>query len=135
MTIFRGEGVPLHPVDPNSFIGPAQVKKLADNSDSTPVVVYHVEFEPGSRTNWHRHSGPQWLLITQGRIRIQTRGDAPQDVLAGDAVMIAPGEQHWHGAAPSHRGVHLAVNVDVTTEWLEPVSDEDYGQEAAPTRR
>ena len=25
------------------------------------------------------------------------------------------------------RGVHLAVNVNVKTEWLEPVSDEDYG--------
>ena len=24
-------------------------------------------------------------------------------------------------------GVHLAVNVDATTEWLEPVSDEQYG--------
>ena len=127
MKIFRGEGVPRQRVDPNSFIGAAHVKKLADNSDGTPVIVYHVEFEPGGRTNWHVHSGPQWLLITAGRIRIQKWGEAPQDVSDGDAVMIAPGEKHWHGAAPGQRGVHLAVNVDVMTEWLESVSDEDYG--------
>jgi quercetin dioxygenase-like cupin family protein len=126
MQIFRGDAVPHQQVDPRSFVGPAHVKKLADNADSTPVIAYHVEFEPGSRTNWHLHSGPQWLLITEGRIRIQIWGEAPHEVSAGDAVMVAPGERHWHGAAPGHRGVHLAVNVDVTTEWLEPVSDEEY---------
>ena len=128
MKIFRGDGVPRQQVDPKTFIGPAQVKKLAEHAEPTPVIVYHVEFEPGARTNWHLHSGPQWLLITEGRIRIQKWGDAAQEVDAGGAVMIAPGEKHWHGAAPGRRGVHLAVNLDVMTEWLEPVDDEDYGR-------
>ena len=126
MKIFRGAGVPRQQVDPKSFVGTAHVKKLADNSDSTPVIVYLVEFESGARTNWHIHSGAQWLLITDGRIRIQKWGEAAQEVTAGDAVMIAPGEKHWHGAAPGERGVHLAVNVDVMTEWLESVTDDDY---------
>ncbi len=126
MKIFRGDVVPRQPVDPTSFVGTAQAQKLAEAQDGTPVVVYRVEFEPGARTNWHRHSGAQWLLIVEGRIRIQKWGAAPQEVGAGDAVMIAPGEKHWHGAAPGARGVHLAVNVNATTEWLEPVSDEDY---------
>jgi quercetin dioxygenase-like cupin family protein len=126
MKVFRGDDVPRQRVDPKSFIGSAHVKKLADNSDSTPVTVYQVEFEPGARTNWHLHSGPQWLLITEGRIRIQKWGEAPQEISAGDAVMIAPGEKHWHGAAVGERGAHLAVNIDVMTEWLESVSDADY---------
>ena len=128
MKIFLGAGVPRQQVDSKSFVGSAYTKKLADNSDSTPVIVYHVEFEPGARTNWHLHSGPQWLLITEGRIRIQKWGEAPQEVGAGDTVMIAPGEKHWHGAAPGHRGVHLAVNIDMMTEWLESVSDSDYNR-------
>jgi quercetin dioxygenase-like cupin family protein len=45
---------------------------------------------------------------------------------AGDAVVIGPGEKHWHGAAPGRTGTHLAVNVNFTTEWLEPVSDAQY---------
>ena len=128
MKIFRGEGVPRQRVDPKSFIGSAHVKKLAEHSEGIPVIVYHVEFEPGARTNWHLHSGPQWLLITEERIRIQKWGEAAQEVGVGDAVMIAPKEKHWHGAAPGQRGVHLAVNVDVMTEWLESVTDEEYGR-------
>jgi quercetin dioxygenase-like cupin family protein len=65
-------------------------------------------------------------LITEGRIRVQSWGEAAYDVSVGDAVVFAPGEKHWHGAVAGGRGVHLAVNVNVKTEWLEPVSEEDY---------
>jgi quercetin dioxygenase-like cupin family protein len=58
---------------------------------------------------------------------VQRWGEPPQDVGVGDAVVIPPGEKHWHGAVPGERAVHLAVNVNATTEWLEPVSDEQYG--------
>ena len=126
MKIFRGADVPSQLADPQSFVGRAHTQRLAGADDGVPVVVYRVEFEDGGRTNWHAHSGPQWLLIVEGRVRIQNWGELPQQVDAGDAVMIAPGEKHWHGAAPGSRGVHLAVNVNVTTEWFEPVSDQQY---------
>src|SRR5580658_5980775 len=119
MRVFRGDKVPPRLADPMSFVGSAQTKKLADGQDGTPVVVYQVAFDPGGRTNWHSHSGAQWLLIIGGRIRVQKWGEAPQEVGSGDAVLIAPGEKHWHGAAPDGSGVHLAVNVDAMTEWLE----------------
>ena len=83
MKIFRGGGVPRQQVDPKSFIGSAHVKKLAEHSDGIPVIVYHVEFESGARTNWHLHSGPQWLLVTEGRIRIQKWGEAALEVTPG----------------------------------------------------
>jgi quercetin dioxygenase-like cupin family protein len=126
MKIFRGAQIPWETADPNTFGGQAQVKRLASNDDGVPVVVYRVEFEAGGRTNWHVHSGAQWLMILAGQVRIQRWGEAPHDVVAGDAVLISPGDKHWHGAAPSGPGVHIAVNVNVTTEWLEPVSDDQY---------
>jgi quercetin dioxygenase-like cupin family protein len=86
-----------------------------------------VRFENGGRTNWHVHSGPQWLFIVEGRVRVQRAGAAAEDVSAGDAVLFAPNEKHWHGACPGSIGVHLAMNVNATTQWLEPVSDKDYG--------
>ena len=45
---------------------------------------------------------------------------------AGDAVVFAPGEEHWHGAVPGSSGAHIAVNVDVQTTWLEAVSQIEY---------
>ena len=76
--------------------------------------------------HWLGYSGWRWLLILEGAIRVQRWGDAPQDVAQGDAVVIPPGEKHWHGAVPGGRGVHLALNINVTTKWLEPVDEDDY---------
>lgn len=64
--------------------------------------------------------------MIEGRIRAQTWGEPAVEASAGDALLIAPAEKHWHGAAPDAGGAHLAVNIAVTTEWLEPVSDSDY---------
>jgi quercetin dioxygenase-like cupin family protein len=126
MKIFRAGDVPAHFADPKSFVGLAQTKRLAEADDGTPVVVYRVTFEAGSRTNWHTHSGAQWLMILEGRIRIQRWGDPLHEVGAGDAIVIAPGEKHWHGAAPDTPGIHLAINIDARTDWLEAVSDDQY---------
>ena len=127
MKLFRGTESIFRVADSSSFVGLAQTKLLASSDEGTPVHVYHVQFESGARTNWHRHSGVQWLFVVEGRIRVQTEGTTAQDVESGDAVVFAPGEKHWHGAVPGSRGVHLAVNVDAQTTWLEPVSEEDYG--------
>ncbi|MFN7913974.1 MAG: cupin domain-containing protein [Vicinamibacterales bacterium] len=136
MQIFRGAEAPFRPADPNSFVGAAHTKLLASSGEATPVHVYHVQFPDGARTNWHRHSGPQWLFVTEGRIKIQTEGNAPQELSVGDAVVFSPGEKHWHGAVPGERGVHIAVNVNAQTTWLEPVADETYaGQQASGNRQ
>jgi quercetin dioxygenase-like cupin family protein len=46
-------------------------------------------------------------------------------------VNIPAGVKHWHGAAPDSWFQHLAIEVPSEggrNEWLEPVSDEDYGK-------
>src|SRR5262247_2866396 len=126
MRIFRSSDAPVGPVDPATFIGRATVQRLAHDETGVPVGVYRVTFSDGARTNWHRHTGPQWLFIVEGRVRVQKWGEPAQEVTVGDAVVIHPGEKHWHGAAPGGRGAHIAVNVNATTEWLEPVSEADY---------
>ena len=126
MTIFRGNESPFRAVDAKSFVGPAETKMLASGEEGTPVHVYHVRFASGGRTNWHTHSGPQWLLVTEGRIRVQREGYPAEDVASGDAILIPPGEKHWHGAVPGATGVHLAVNINAKTDWLEPVTDHEY---------
>ena len=47
----------------------------------------------------------------------------------GDCINIPTGVKHWHGAAPDECFSHLAIEVpgeNSSTEWLEPVSDEEY---------
>jgi len=126
MRIFRSSAAPTNPVDPHTFFGAGTMQRLAESAEAIPVGVYRVSFEEGGRTNWHRHSGPQWLFVVEGRIRIQREGELAQDLDTGDAVVFAPNEKHWHGSVPGATGTHLAVNVDVTTTWLEPVSEAEY---------
>jgi quercetin dioxygenase-like cupin family protein len=127
MKIFRSTSTPSEPGDSDTFTGAVIRTTLASDKAGTPVNVYRVAFEPGARTHWHTHDGPQWLLVVEGRIRLQKLGEPVQEAEVGDAVVIPPGEKHWHGATPGTRGVHLAVNVNASTNWMEPVTDLQYG--------
>src|SRR5262245_7514055 len=127
MKLLAGEKVPFEPVDPRNFVGSARVKKLPMVEDGKQsVIVYLVDFDAGARTNWHRHSAPQLLLVKEGRGLVQKWGEPVRAIAAGDAVAIEPDEKHWHGAAPETRMAHFAVNLTLTTVWLEPVSDDQY---------
>jgi quercetin dioxygenase-like cupin family protein len=127
MKQFQGDAAAFGPADPKNFVGSARVKKLPMVEDGAQsVIVYLVEFEAGGRTNWHRHSAPQLLLVKDGRGLVQKWGEPVQTISAGDAICIEPGEKHWHGAGPDTKMAHFAVNLTLTTDWLEPVSDDQY---------
>jgi quercetin dioxygenase-like cupin family protein len=91
------------------------------------LTVNSVFFTPGARTHWHRHGAGQLLVVTSGQGLISTRAGEPEPIQVGDTVWIPPGEEHWHGAGPDTYLLHIAVSL-ATTEWLEPVSDADYGR-------
>ena len=75
--------------------------------------------------------GGQILLVTAGRGWYQEWGEAPRALRPGDVVNIPPNVKHWHGAATDSWFAHLAFEVpseNASNEWLEPVTDEEYGQ-------
>jgi quercetin dioxygenase-like cupin family protein len=82
-------------------------------------------FTPGARSAWHCHPAGQMLHVTEGAGLVQSRGGTREEIRAGDTVTTAPGEWHWHGAAPGAFMVHLAVT-DGTTEWATQVTDAEY---------
>lgn len=89
-----------------------------------------VTFEPGARTAWHTHPLGQTLLVTSGLGRAQREGGPVEEIRPGDIVWFEPGEKHWHGAAPHCAMTHVAIaemKDGKAVDWLEPVSDEQYG--------
>ncbi len=108
------------------FIGQSYLSMLSREQ----VKIANVTFEPGCRNNWHiHHNGGQILLCTAGRGYYQEWGKEPQELHPGDVVNIAPEVKHWHGAAKDSWFAHIAVEVPgASNEWLEPVSDEEYGK-------
>ena len=111
------------------FTGTVRMDPLFDPAEPGRVAGVSVTFEPGARTAWHTHPLGQTLIITAGSGRVR-RWDGPiERVHPGDVVRFAPGEKHWHGAAPTTAMSHIAIYefLDGTgVEWLEHVSDEQY---------
>jgi len=71
--------------------------------------------------------------VLSGLGRAQSRGGPVRELRPGDAVWFAPGEEHWHGAAPTVAMAHLAIQKALDgspVDWLEPVADADYGAAA-----
>ena len=126
MHFFQDAHLEWEPADPAHFTGSARVKRVGAVPGEAPVKLYRVAFEPGARTNWHAHSGPQLLYIVEGRCRVQTWGEPVVEASPGDTVYIEPGEKHWHGAALDEGTVHMAINVNAQTTWMERVTDEAY---------
>jgi quercetin dioxygenase-like cupin family protein len=88
-----------------------------------------VTFEPGARTAWHTHPLGQTLIVTAGCGWTQREGEAVQEIHPGDVVWFAPGERHWHGAAPTTAMTHIALQERLegkAVDWMEKVSDEQY---------
>lgn len=106
-----------------TFTGNVWADPVLPSTDG--VVINTIVFTPGARTHWHHHERGQILQITGGEGYVCAAGGAPQLVRAGDIVWTPPGERHWHGATPTTTMSHTAVSLG-TTEWAEPVADDEY---------
>jgi quercetin dioxygenase-like cupin family protein len=70
------------------------------------------------------------LIVTAGTGWVQQEGGTRRVIRTGDVVWTPPGVKHWHGAAPSMSMTHLAIQEahdGKNVEWMEHVSDEQYG--------
>jgi len=111
------------------FTGTVRVDPLFTAPDPARVAGTHVTFEPGARTAWHTHPLGQTLIVTSGSGRVQRWGGPIEEIHPGDVVWFAPGEKHWHGAAPTTAMAHIAIQERLDGKvvgWLEHVADEQY---------
>ena len=76
----------------------SRVAPTSENDAVFNAPIGNVTFEPGARTNWHKHSGGQILLVIAGEGRYQERGKPAQVTRKGDVVRIASNVEHWYGA-------------------------------------
>lgn len=107
------------PADERNFVMPALTQRLLGGGEDRPVRLYRVTFREGARTYWHSHDDVQVLFGIAGTCVVVDRDGGRLLLERGDAVVIDPGEEHWHGAAPGTGGEHLAINLGTETTWLE----------------
>ena len=116
------------------FTGTTYLTMLSENDPVFNCPIGNVTFEPGARTNWHKHTGGQILLVLAGEGLFQIRGQDARVIKKGDIVRIPPDVDHWHGASPKSWMTHISIEPNVPgnqATWLEPVADADYDAASA----
>jgi quercetin dioxygenase-like cupin family protein len=114
------------------FTGTVYVDTVAA---AAPLGAAAVHFTPGARTAWHTHPLGQTIWVTEGVGLCQREGGPIEVIRPGDRVFFEPGENHWHGAAPTRFMTHIAMQLadesGSPVTWGEHVSDEDYDKAPA----
>ncbi|MFS8148180.1 cupin domain-containing protein [Rhizobium sp. BR 249] len=111
------------------FTGRVRIDPLFSVTDAARAAGASVTFEPGARTAWHTHALGQTLIVTAGCGRVQREGGPVEEIRPGDVVRFAPGERHWHGAAPTTAMTHIAIQEQLdgkVVDWMEHVTDTEY---------
>ncbi|KMM95136.1 (R)-mandelonitrile lyase [Pseudomonas lini] len=114
----------------SNFVGTVRVDPLFAARPPSRVTAGAVTFQPGARSAWHTHPAGQNLIVTSGVGWIQQEGGEKIVIKPGDVIWTPPGVKHWHGATNSTGMTHLAIQEvqdGKNVEWLEPVTDEQYG--------
>ncbi|WP_316739040.1 cupin domain-containing protein [Pedobacter aquatilis] len=113
----------------SNFTGKVSVKMLTSAENPLDCTMGNVSFQPGARTNWHKHPGGQILMITEGTAFYQERGKPKRLIRKGEVVTCLPNVEHWHGASKDSAMTHLAVGPNTDkgkVVWLEKVGDDVY---------
>jgi quercetin dioxygenase-like cupin family protein len=120
----------LAPADQST--GDVYLDMIGSPSDASRLGAAVVHFTPGARSTWHTHPHGQTIWVSEGVGLCQREGGPVEMIRAGDRVFFEPGENHWHGTAPTrfmaHVAIHLADNDGNFDAFGERVSDEQYGQ-------
>ena len=114
----------------DNFSGTAWLQNLVSADSINQNSVGSVTFEPGARTNWHLHPGGQIILAIEGEGYYQEKGEVKRILRKGDVVKCPANIPHWHGASVDKTFIQVAITgrENGPTEWLDPVTDEEYHQ-------
>ena len=74
-----------------TFAGDVWVDSIYAGPSQEQARLAVVRFAPCARSHWHSHRLGQVLHILDGTVI---------EAHPGDTIYTAPGEEHWHGAAP-----------------------------------
>lgn len=114
------------------FTGDVYLDTVAAPTAPARAAAALVHFTPAARTAWHTHPLGQTIYVTEGVGRCQRAGGPIEEIRPGDRVFFAPGENHWHGAAPDRFMTHIAIqeadDSGSPVTWGRHVTDEEYGQ-------
>ena len=129
MEIKKGRLASIHQRTRDWFTGTVRIDPLFTAADTGPVAGRQRHLRAGRADGLAHASARPDLIVTSGAGRAERWGGPIEELRPGDVVWFAPGEKHWHGAAPTTALTHIAIQEQLDgkmVEWLEQVSEEQY---------
>ena len=129
MEIKRIDSQPTRKGPAEWFTGSVRIQPIFDSPEPARARGASVTFEPGARTAWHSHPLGQTLIVTSGLGWAQREDGPIEEIRPDDVVWFAPNEKHWHGATPTTKMTHIAIQEALggkAVDWMEHVSDAEY---------
>ena len=83
-------------------------QEILESGDSNDFTFGIRSFDAGARTKFHKHSGDQILIITEGVGSVGTDNET-LSIVEGDVVLIPAGENHFHGAPDATSMAHITI--------------------------
>ena len=81
---------------------------ILESEDSSDFSFGIRGFDAGARTKFHKHTGDQILIITDGTGAVGTDNET-LTVVEGDVILIPAGENHFHGAPDATSMAHITI--------------------------
>ena len=81
---------------------------ILESEDSSDFSFGIRAFDAGARTKFHKHTGDQILIITDGTGAVGTDNET-LTVVEGDIILIPAGENHFHGAPDATSMAHITI--------------------------
>lgn len=123
MTVWRAsEGIATAPAGVST--GPFEVQMLLSSRTDGEMAAMRAFVPAGVITHWHSHPRGQLLHVLDGAGLVQRDGGDIVEVRTGDSIWFAPGEKHWHGAAPESAFSYISIQPvkdGIAAHWMEPV--------------
>jgi quercetin dioxygenase-like cupin family protein len=92
----------------------APISIVTENGRPSTLLVQSLTLKPGSSSGWHTHAGPEYSVITEGTVALQTADQcAATSYTTGQAVFIPAGVPH----RVANEGV---VDADVVVNYTLP---------------
>ena len=121
MKVVKVAELPRQPANAPLFTG-TQVfrQEIVQPGESQSFNFSVVNFSAGSRNKFHRHTGDQILIVTEGTGVVATDHEE-RTITVGDVVLVPAGENHWHGAPGETPMSHITIQPrDSQTTQTEP---------------
>src|ERR1019366_7711670 len=109
MEIKRNGSQPSNKGPSDWFTGTVRIDSPFKGSDPARVAGAIVTFEPGARTAWQTDPLHQTSTLIAGCGLAQRWGGPIEQIRPGDVIWFSPGENLWHGAAPTTAMTHLSI--------------------------